>query len=181
VVSLHGNVQQQSTSPYDISRLSSLLYNNSTSSTATTTSSYSSSSHAFSPTSPTINVPILNIGQFNLATSPNMNLGLLLHFILEMVERLQAAVQLCASVTKNGNEGIFNLSGTREPISLHTTGGAADESLKANNNSPTSPPAVSTIFETLLSDIEDREKNLKGTLYELKDLLRGRSSAGLHL
>ncbi len=48
-------------------------------------------------------IPILNVGSFNLATCPDMNVGLMLHFILEMVGRLQMAIQLCTLTAKTSS------------------------------------------------------------------------------
>ena len=125
-----------------------------------------------------IHVPILNIGQFNLSTSPSRNVGLLLYFTLEMFERIQEAIQLCASgPSPRDNAGMRSISRRNDLISrpgqAAFRGGGMDDIGRAPNGRTLR--AVSTVFESILEGIKAREEYLTGSIHEAKDILNHNS------
>ena len=158
VASLHSNVQQ---STHDTSRFSTLG------------ASPASSANSSALNAPPVGIPILNIGHFNLATSPDMNIGLMLHFVLEMVERLQTAVQLCAFTAQSSMEGLAS-SGRRSSTARYTHPAFLNRGGDEVHSSST-VSAVQGVFGAMVSDVGVREEELTQTLYEAKKLLRGKS------
>ncbi|KAF3480354.1 uncharacterized protein GIQ15_05701 [Arthroderma uncinatum] len=153
VASLSANVQR-SASQHEASRFSFLQQN--------------STSANFRPLdSSPIDIPVLNIGQFSLAASPRMNLGLLLHFIQETVDRMQTAIQTCASMPQHGITDGLRHTGRKASSSWY----GADVPFTRDVD------GRSSMFDGILSDIEMHEKELTGNLNDLKGLLKGKSSS----
>jgi hypothetical protein len=127
--------------------------------------------------SSSIAMPVVNIGQFNVAASPIMNLQLLLYFMEEMLGRLQTAIQLC-STSRSSTADAVSYSVKRKFTSpyglntVHTIG--MDDLAKSKKNCIA--PDVSTVFDDMLVHIEGHEKELIRSLRGLKDHIRGKPS-----
>lgn len=119
-------------------------------------------------------MPVLNIGQFNLGMSPIRNIGVLLHLMQEMVERLQGAVQCWSGMQSKGDEQMA-LDADIE-INAHSslperTGGRKDSVLGLNRVDGTRY-AMSSVFDSVLVGVQARERMLRASMQEVKDMLK---------
>jgi hypothetical protein len=115
------------------------------------------------------NIPVLNIGQFNLKTSPVRNISLLLHVTQDMVERLQGAMQFWASL--NNKTDAFPPTPTRSEFYARST----QSGLRRRRDSIQDEGALRampSMFDSVLSGVESRERQLKVSIQEVKDLLK---------
>jgi hypothetical protein len=120
------------------------------------------------------NIPVLNIGQFNLRTSPVRNISLLLHVTQDMVERLQGAMQFWASL--NNKTDAYSPTSTRSEFYARSTRSVLRtrrrDSTYERNQDDGAQRAMPTMFDSVLSGVESRERQLKVSIQEVKDLLK---------
>jgi hypothetical protein len=126
--------------------------------------------------SPT-NIPVLNIGQFNLGMSPVRNIGLLLYVTQDMVGRLQSVVQHCVSSNNEIETYSFmhtrNDSHPRAGQPVFRTRRMDIETGRIQDGGTVR--AMSFMFDSILKGIEARETQLKASIQEVKNILNNSS------
>jgi hypothetical protein len=134
----------------------------------------SDSSRAWSFSSPLTDIPVLNIGQFNLGTSPDRNIGLLLHVTQDMIRRLQGVVQLCAT-SNNEIEAYSPIHARNDYHARSAQSGLRTRRMESGlerNQDERSVRAMSLMFDSILTGIEARERLLKASIQEVKVVLK---------
>ncbi|KAH7409929.1 hypothetical protein DE146DRAFT_330536 [Phaeosphaeria sp. MPI-PUGE-AT-0046c] len=119
-------------------------------------------------------MPVLNIGQFNLGLSPIRNLSLLLHLMQEMVERLHEAVQYWSVTQTDGQER------TSPHRNGETSGSWPQPELSRSHKDSVldqgridgARHAISSVFDSILASVGNRERTLRVSMQEVKDTLK---------
>ncbi|KAK9446345.1 hypothetical protein VB005_00190 [Metarhizium brunneum] len=123
-------------------------------------------------------IPVFALGNFNLGTSPDANIGVILHMVLDMVDRLQTAVSHCAAKAtgdlnwepetpfRRGNASSWG-AGSSGPSSR--AGYQVDEAHGCSTGR-----ATETFLRVMLSDVRGHELGLTRSLQDLRRSIRGR-------
>ncbi|KJK74641.1 hypothetical protein H634G_09952 [Metarhizium anisopliae BRIP 53293] len=124
-------------------------------------------------------IPIFALGNFNLGTSPDANIGVILHMVLDMVDRLQTAVSHCAvkatgdlnweseTAFRRGHAGSWGAGSSSRPSGR--AGYQVDEAHGCSTGR-----ATETFLRAMLSDVRGHELGLIRNLQDLRRSIRGR-------
>lgn len=114
-----------------------------------------------------ISLPAFSLGSFSLAASPDLNIGMLLHLVSHMLERIQGAVRVCFPSASSNRVFSVASAGTSGVKNLRTrSDGHRVEGTPAWLHSP-----MITVAEAALREVSGKEEGLMGMLQATKDIL----------
>ena len=114
-----------------------------------------------------LRLPAFSLGSFSLNASSDLNIGLLLHLVSHMLERIQGAVRTCFPSASTSR--VFSAGGSRKEAGFRGSGAGAGAGAKERSTWLCSP--MTSVAEAVLNEVSEKERSLMAMLHATKEIL----------